>query len=207
MSKSTKVPEQKLRHDGGNVAETGHARTGGPSPGRNSSDDVSGNPDLTAPKPTTPAWPFSREDAPPLAGWRTLPPDAFGDAERLLLLATLEQIDALNGGAEFAAALRGDPAAAIGVALSSMPIEEITVRSDIAMTALLQCALGRNAAAALVLAQVLGLTDLGHPYVIELAMSWLTYGRHSSDNPSKFRKAETVLLTAFPERHDCGDDA
>ena len=44
------------------------------------------------------------------------------------------------------------------------------------------------------LAQVLGLTDLGHPYATELAESWLAYGRRCSDSPDKFSKAETVLL-------------
>lgn len=152
-------------------------------------------------------WPFKAEDACPLAWWRTLPSDAFGEAERLMLLETLESIDVLHGGDDFAAALKGDPAAAIGVAFSLMPIEEMTLQVDIAMTALLRIVLERNAAAALVLAQVLGLTDLGHPYAIELAASWLAYGKRCSDSPRKFRKAETVLLTAFREHHRDRDDA
>lgn len=207
MSKSTKVPERKLRHEGGKIVVTGHGSSGGPSPAGNSSDDVSGTPDLTHPKPATRPWPFNREDASPLAWWRTLPSDAFRDAERLLLLATLEQIVVLHGGDDFTAALEGDPSAAIDVVFSLMPVEETTMRADIAMTALLRCVLERNAAAALVLAQVLGLTDLGHPYAIELAASWLAYGKRCSDSPLKFSKAETVLLAAFRERHHCGDEA
>ena len=152
-------------------------------------------------------WPFKAEDISPLAWWRTLPSDAFGDAERLFLPATLDQIDVLHGGDDFAAALKGEPAAAIGVAFSLMPITQVTLQADIALTALLRCAVERNAAAALVLAQVLGLTDLGHPYAIELAKSWLAYGKRCSDSPLKFRKAETVLLAAFRERHHCRDDA
>jgi hypothetical protein len=128
-------------------------------------------------------WPFRADDISPLAWWRTLPSDALGDAERLLLLATLEQIDVLHADDDFAAALKGDPSAAIGVAFTLMPIDEMSLRTDIAMTALLRCALERNAAAALVLAQVTGLTDLGHPYAIEIAGSWLVHGRCSSDNP------------------------
>jgi hypothetical protein len=152
-------------------------------------------------------WPFGPQDTSPLAWWRTLPSDAFGDAERLLLLATFEQIDVLHGGDDFAAALEGDPSAAIGVAFSMMPIEEVTLRADVAMTALLRCVLERNAAAALVLAQVLGLTDLGHAYARELAASWLAYGRRCSETPRKFSNAATVLLTAFREHHRDGDDA
>lgn len=152
-------------------------------------------------------WPFNPSDTSPLEWWRTLPSDAFHDAECLLLEATLEQVDVLHGGADFAAALEGNSSAAIAVAFSVMPVEAFTLKTDIAMTALLRSALGRNAAAALVLAQVLGLTDLGHAFAKELATSWLTFGRHYSANRPKFRKAETLLLTAFQEHHRHGDDA
>ena len=152
-------------------------------------------------------WPFKAEDSSPLAWWRTLSSEAFGEAERLLLRATLEQINVLHGDDDFAAALKGDPAAAIGVAFSMMPIKEVTLQADIAMSSLLSCAVERNAAAALVLAQITGLTDVGHPYAIELAASWLAHGRRSSDDPSKFSKAETVLLAAFRDPHRYGDDA
>ncbi|UPK37147.1 hypothetical protein IVB18_07450 [Bradyrhizobium sp. 186] len=162
---------------------------------------------MTAASESERPWPFKAEDTSPLAWWRRLPSNALGGAERLLLLTTLEQIDVLHGGDDFAAALNGDPAAAIGATLSMMPIKEITLRADIAMTALLNCAIDGNAAAALVLAQVLGLTDLDHPYATELAESWLAYGRRYSDSPDKFGEAETVLLAAFRERPRDGDDA
>src|SRR5687768_7475381 len=113
MSKSTKVPERKLRQQGGNVAELGQGSIGGSSAAGNSSDDFSGNPELTVLQPTNRPWPFNRENASPLALWRTLPSEAFRDVERLLLLRTLEQIEMLHGGDDFAAALKGDAAAAI----------------------------------------------------------------------------------------------
>jgi hypothetical protein len=53
--------------------------------------------------------PFKADGISPLAWWRTLPPDVFGHAERLLLLAALDQIEVLHGGDDFAAALRGTP--------------------------------------------------------------------------------------------------
>lgn len=152
-------------------------------------------------------WLFAPSDTSPLAWWRMLPSNAFGDAECLHLLTTLKQIDVLHGGDDFAAALEGDPSAAIGVAIALMPIEELTLKADIAMTALLMCALERNATAALVLAQVLGLTDLGHAFVTELAASWLAYGRRYAADPRKFHEAETVLLEAFRDRRRYGDDA
>jgi hypothetical protein len=152
-------------------------------------------------------WPFRAEDSTPLAWWRTLESHTFGDAERLLLEATLEQIEVLHGGGDFAAALKGGPAAAIGVVLSLMPIEEMTLKVDIAMTSLLRCVLERNAASALVLAQVLGLTDLGHSYARELAVSWLAHGRRCSNNPRKFSEAETVLesITVVEIMHEVAD--
>jgi hypothetical protein len=152
-------------------------------------------------------WPFKAGDTSPLAWWRTLPSDSFRDAERLLLLATLDGIAVLGGGAEFAAALEGDAAAAMSVTCALMPITEITLKTDIAVTALLRCALEADAAAALVLAQLLGLTDLGHAFGTELAASWYTYGLRHSANPRKFSEAGTILLAAFRERERDGGGA
>src|SRR5258708_3270240 len=160
-SDATKVPERKLLHEGPRGSAARCTWVDNPAWGM---------------QPACP-WPLKPDDISPLAWWRTLPSDAFGDTERVLLLATLEQIDVLHGGDDFEAALEGDPSAAIGIALTLMPIEEVTLLTDIAGTALLRCALERNAAAALVLAQVVGLTDLGHSSA--LAASWLVYGRHS----------------------------
>jgi hypothetical protein len=145
-------------------------------------------------------WPFKAEDSSPLAWWRRLPSQAFGEPERLHLRATLEQINVLHAEHDLMAALKGDAAAAIEVTFTLMPMSEISLRTDIAMTALLRCARERNAAACLVLAQVLGLTDLGHPYAKELATSWLAYGRLCSENPREFSNAGVVLLTAFQQR-------
>jgi len=152
--------------------------------------------DLASARP----WPFKAEDGSPLAWWRMLPSQAFGEPERLHMGATLEQINVLHAELDLLAALKGDAAAAIEVTFTLMPMSEISLRTDIAMTALLRCALERNAAASLVLAQVLGLTDLGHPYAQQLATSWLAYGRLCSENPREFSNAEAVLLTAFQER-------
>jgi hypothetical protein len=159
-------------------------------------------------RPKTPApWPFAAKDYPPLAWWRVLPPDAFRDAERLLLVSTLRGIRVLSGGNDLAAAMRGDAAAAIGVALDLMPIEEITLQVDITLTALMHTALEGNAASALVMAQVIGLTKLRHELTTELAMAWLAYGERHSAEPYKFSEAQLVLLAAFEERRNKGDDA
>jgi hypothetical protein len=202
MIDATKVPERKLRHD----KTRRHARAGSPIANQARlavADAVA----WRSERPVACSWPFKAEDTSPLAWWRRLPSDAFRDAERLLLLATLKRIAVLQGGDDFAAALNGDAASAIGVAFSMVPVTELTLKADIAMTALLRCALERNAAAALVLAQVLGLTDLGHSFATELSASWFTHGQRHSANPRKFSQAETALLAAFQERDSHGEGA
>ena len=151
-------------------------------------------------------WPFKPDDSSPLAWWRRLPSGSFHDAERSLLLATLGNVNVLHGGDELRAALRGDAAAAIGAALGLMPIKDIGLQADIAMTALVRTALDGNAASALVMAQVVGLTDLGHPFATELAASWFAYGQQHSNNPRQFGQAEPVLLAAFREHQIEGKD-
>jgi hypothetical protein len=148
---------------------------------------------LTQPFP----WPHEPDQTSPLAWWRRLPPDSFRAAERSLLLATLGNVRVLHGGDDLAAVLRGDAAAAIGAALSLMPITEITLPVDVTMTSLLNTALRCDARSALVMSQIIGLTDLDHELATELAASWFEYGRSHSDDPEKFSQAEKVLLAAF----------
>jgi hypothetical protein len=161
-------------------------------------------------KPDNPAWrinrpspwPYKPEDSSALTWWRRLPSDMFQDAERSLVLETLKHVSVLHADESVAAALNGDPAAA--VALSLMPIEKIDLPADVIMTALLRCAIDGNAAASLVLTQVLGLSDLGHPFASELAASWYTHGLRHATDPRKFSEAEAPLLTAFRERDEPG---
>ena len=134
-----------------------------------------------------------------------MPPEALGDTQRLLMTETIRRISVLRGGDDLAGAIRGDAAAAIGAALGLMPIEEISLPVDITMTALMCVALGGNAAPALVIAQVLGLTDVGHELAGELAATWLAFGERHSGEPSKFGEAKVVLLSAFEEHRNGGD--
>jgi hypothetical protein len=204
MIDATKAPARKPRR-----RRTGEAAPSGLSAtlqAASAADDaVVDKPVLPIARPVT-SWPFKARDTAPLAWWRTLPPDVFRDAERLLLLATLDGICVLNGGAGFAAAISGDATAAIGVGFSKMPITERTLTADIAMTALLRCALERNATAALVLAQIIGLTELEHTFGAALAASWYTYALHHSADPRKLGQAGAVLLAAFREGYLHGDD-
>jgi hypothetical protein len=199
MADVTKPPERQLRLEQFKLPQNGNVPNIGQS--KLALDD---NP---ARSKRLGLWPFRAEDYSPLAWWRLLPPDAFRDAERLLLVATLRRIRVLHGGDDLAAAMRGDAAATIGAALCLMPIEEVTMTIDITMTALMRTALDGNAGCSLVMAQVIGLTDVGHELAAELAASWLDYGDRHSDDRLRFGNARTVLLTAFEEHRNEGDDA
>lgn len=178
MSKKIRMPERKLRHEGPAVQISG---LGG-----------------SARKISRPAseWPFASQDVSPLAWWRTLPSDFFRDAERLLVIDTLATVSVMDRREEFAAAQRGDAAAAIGVALSLLPIREATVRVDIAMTALLRCSLGGDATAALVLANLLHRVDLRHNLATEVSASWYAHHLCCTQDRRRFTSEEQTVLSA-----------
>jgi hypothetical protein len=198
MADVTNTPERKLRlkhianFKTGNVPNIDEVRPVVDDPAR---------PHRSAP------WPFKAENGSPLTWWRQLPSDAFRDDERLLLLATLRRISVMHGGDDLAAAMRGDVAAAIGAALDLMPIEKITLQVDITLTALMRTALDGDAASSLVMAQIVGLIDVGHEFSAELAASWLVHGERHSKEPDKFREARITLLTALKDHRNEGEDA
>lgn len=138
-------------------------------------------------------WPLCAEDGPPLAWWRMLPMHHFRDSERLVVQNALKGIAVIHGGEELAAALRGDPAGAIAAALDLLPIRQLSLPVDIAMTALLRSALDDDAAAALVLSHVIGRVEFDHPFAAELATSWLAHHLRSARDPHRFRQAEAAL--------------
>lgn len=118
------------------------------------------------------SWPFRPEDISPLSWWRTMPADLLRDSEHLLLRETISKIGVLKG-REWVTAMRGDVAAGVQIAMAVLPINEITLEVDLAMTALMLNALDGNAGAAVVLSCVLGRTSLDHPFGKELSVSWL----------------------------------
>ena len=141
-------------------------------------------------------WPFNAGDVTPLQWWRTMPADHLGDAQHLLLLSTLEKIDLLKKPA-WRAALHGDAGARILIAYQTLPITTITFEIDLTMSALMACALGGNAAAALVLSHVLRLTPLDHPFGQELSASWLALNLQRALN----RKAGIARSANTGTRH------
>jgi len=130
------------------------------------------------------AWPWSADDFSPIEWWRCLPADYLGDAQHLLLRATLDKITVMKGH-EWLSAMRGDAAASIAIAVEMLPITEITLEVDLAMTVLMLGALDGNAAAAVVLSQLLGRAPLDHPFAKELSVSWLVLNLRRALNASK----------------------
>jgi hypothetical protein len=159
--------------------------------------NAAGKPGYTRPS-TDIVWPYCADDGPPLAWWRMLPAHLYRDAERLDVRETLERLAVIDGGEDFTAALQGDPAAAIAVALSFMPIREVSFKVDIAMTVLLRCALNDAPAAALVLSHVLGRAEWEGTLATDLATSWLTRHLCSPQDPRRCAQTQAMLSAAFP---------
>src|SRR5450759_6028826 len=78
------------------------------------------------------SWPWSPDDFSPIEWWRSLPADCLGDAQHLLLRATLDKISVMKG-REWLSAMHGDAAASISIAVEMFPITEITLEVDLAM--------------------------------------------------------------------------
>jgi hypothetical protein len=125
-------------------------------------------------QPAQSPWPFNLGDVTPLEWWRTMPADCLGSGQHLLLGATLEKICVMNDH-QWLCALRGDAAASIAIAIGAMPINQVTLEVDLAMSALALCALEGSAGAALVLAHILRRTPLEHPFGRDISASWLAH--------------------------------
>jgi hypothetical protein len=132
----------------------------------------------------TSSWPWSPDDFSPIEWWRSLPADRLGDAQHLLLRATLDKICVMKGH-EWLSAMQGNAAASIAIAVEMFPIGEITLEVDLAMTVVMLSALDGNAAAALVLSRLLGRAPLDHPFAKDLSVSWLVLNLRRALNASK----------------------
>jgi hypothetical protein len=179
MSQSTKMPERKLRHEGAaratgqpadkaasiDPAKASATRT-------SSSDDSTGN---TMLDPASPVFRALRFGISPLSLWRMLPADLLGAADLLELCSALDEIATMPEGSGLEPALDGDPDAAIAFVLSAMPIRKIDLQVEIAMTAVLRCALDGDLRAALVLAHVIDRADLDPRHTADLCASWFEY--------------------------------
>jgi hypothetical protein len=137
-------------------------------------------------------WPLKSTDMTPLAWWRSLPSDKFTDAEKLSIQATLERISVLRAGDDLRGLLLGDPEGATCIILAITPGQKPTLEVDIAMTAVLRCALEGHAVAAASVANAIGRMDLGHEFATELSASW--YTEYLNRMPGRHRPSELASL-------------
>jgi hypothetical protein len=128
---------------------------------------------ITARRAQSP-WPFNLGDVTPLEWWRTMPADYLDSGQRVHLRATLETICVMKD-RQWLSALRGDAAASIAIAIGAMPVDQVTLEVDLAMSALALCALEGSDGAALVLSHILRRTALDHPFGKDISASWLAH--------------------------------
>lgn len=131
----------------------------------------------------------------PLSWWRMLPSDAFRAADQLRIDAALEEVAIALANSRITPALKGDPDAAIALALSLMPIRTRSAAVDLAMTAVLRCALHGDFRAALVLGHVIDRADLDPVHAANLCASWFEF--HLDHGRLGFTPAEEEMLRAL----------
>src|SRR5260221_11564603 len=105
-----------------------------------------------------------------LAHWRTLPAEDFDDERRAEISRYVSRISSTIE--NWRLAVGGDAAAAVKLVLPIRTPREITVRHDLAMTVLVNCAFD-DPAAVLVLAHKLNVMPLDRYQRARLATSWL----------------------------------
>jgi hypothetical protein len=103
--------------------------------------------------------------------WRTVPADGFGPDRRSVVAECMRRTSSTIEA--WRAAIHGDAPSAIRLALRMERPSQITARTDLMMTALLNCALNGSAGAALVLSHALRQMPLDGLLKRRLASSWL----------------------------------
>jgi hypothetical protein len=127
----------------------------------------------------------------PLSCWRTLPADQFSNTRTVAIRKSLAAIHLLDEPC-WRAALAGDDAAAVGVAVKLMPVERITCRTDMVMSALCLSALHGSAAACLVLGHILKQVGAIEPAAKRCAASWFGRQFASLGNEAKSYRATSL---------------
>jgi hypothetical protein len=103
--------------------------------------------------------------------WRTVPADSFGPDHRAAVAECMRRTSSTIE--DWRAAIHGDAPSAIGLALRMERPSQLTARTDLTMTVLLNCALSGSAGAALVLSHALRQMPVAGVLKRRLATSWL----------------------------------
>jgi hypothetical protein len=128
-----------------------------------------------------------------LSSWRTLRALDFSFHDLTSMRALLAKTTLL-GQPKWAAAVAGDGPAAVAVAISFIPAEEITMSMDLAMTALIACAIEGDPGAAIVASNILRHLPDATPRHHQIAASWFV----SNLATCAFRKAGGAVTEAAP---------
>ena len=149
-------------------------------------------------------FPFDPDKVSPLQWWRTMPADRLGDAQHLLLRATLEHISTIDGH-EWLIGLHNNAAVSVAVALSALPITEINIEIDLAMSALTVSALGGSAGATHVLSHILRLAPLDRLLARQLSVSWLRLNLRRALKAKVAKEGDAFKARHASANRDAGD--
>lgn len=109
---------------------------------------------------------------PPLHWWRRLPAPAFTTVHLAVIRRAIAGFSTI-GEPHWSAAAKGNPAAAVGVALRAIKrCRKSNPSFDLTMSALLRCAIEGSNTAALVLEHALGRMAANDPACVAIATSW-----------------------------------
>lgn len=140
----------------------------------------------------------------PLSLWRTLRAAQFEAADLTAIRVLLAKL-ALLGRSKWRDAVAGDAPAAIAVALSFLPIDNVTRQVDVAMTALVRCAIEGDLAAAIVIANILRNLPGSTPLHRQIATSWFVSNLAMAS--ARTRKFRSESLPGSPHLPIATDDA
>jgi hypothetical protein len=134
----------------------------------------------------------------PLSLWRTLRAEEF-EAPDLAAIRRLLAKTVLFGQPKWPGAVAGDAAAAIAVAASFLPINNVTFQVDLAMTALISCAVEGDLASAIVVANILRHLPGSAPSHRQIATSWFVSNLAIASRRTRRCKSETPSDALCPE--------
>jgi hypothetical protein len=144
----------------------------------------------------------------PTAAWRTLRAEHFGAEDRASLRRALANTVLFGKDkSKWSEALAGNVPAAVSVAVSFIPVDEITVQLDLAMTVLTLFAIDGDPAAAIVLSNILRHMPGAHAHHRQIAASWFVSNLAAAASVAKRRrKAPRDTVTFRLGRAVCDGD-
>jgi hypothetical protein len=129
-----------------------------------------------------------RQMHPPLEWWRQLPADAFRPMDLPVLIRAMRNAGPIDH-PRWQEALWGEPNSAIEIAVKTVFSAELTASADLALTAVLRCAISGDVRAAVVIAAALRKHATLDSRCRELESSWFVA---NCDDPCALWRPEEV---------------